>query len=370
LDRFEAIQESFEQRLGTQALADMPSGSTERPLSPETSDLIRSLFGPTTPPHNEALTDRPSGSVQQPRLLEARAGQKRAEPSHADSGCATELAPHPTKKAGKVITDETLLTIHSAVQAAQATGQALNKTELARALGVSLRTLTNYVINNELTVDARNRLARITGEGTGVRTEMTDELLLALDAEVSSGRPFNASEFARRHGITRTVVSAHVCMVDRQTRRAEITPRIKTKLDRIKGNAPRPDIRNARLETGYWQALKSEVDGGRPLDTKAFAAKYALLTRTVWRDAKRLREQAASQSARPGSVESTALQRCWSVMRRVEPRDLVALREERARGGPFDRSAWAQRLGLSPYSVCKYVTAKGELTAMGLSRLE
>ncbi|AJC21726.1 hypothetical protein RO07_16790 [Pandoraea pulmonicola] len=371
LERFEAIQESVEQRLGPQTLADMPSSSTERPLSPDTSDLlVMSPFGRTVHANNEVLTDRPSGSVQQPRLLEARTGQKRTQPSGADGGCATEFAPPPTKKAGKVITDETLLAIRSAVQAAQAAGRALHKTALARALGVSYRTLANYVINNALTVDARNRLARITGDETGVRPEMTDELLLALDAEVSSGRPFNASEFSRRHGITRTVLSAHVCMVDRQTRRAEITPRLRAKLDRIKGNAPRPNIRDVRFETAYWQALKSEMGSGHPLNTKAFATKYALPTRTVWRDARRLRELALSPATRLASTESPAPPRRRSVMRRVEPRDLLALREERARGGPFDRAVWTQRLGLSPYSVYQHVTAEGELTEMGLNQLK
>jgi hypothetical protein len=198
--------------------------------------------------------------------------------------------------------DETLLVIQAAVEAAQTIGQALDMAALAQALGVPRETLSLYVVDNALTVDARDRLTQLIEGNTGVKPK------------------------------TRGV-------------------------DKVKRKARGP---NARLAPDYWPALKSEVRSGRPFDAKAFGDRYVVPHATVRRHAQTLREQSASQ----------ATSRIGSVMRRVEPQDLLALRDERARGGPFDRSDWAQARSLSIYSVSKYVTRGGELTKLGLSLLD
>ncbi|WP_237171392.1 hypothetical protein [Pandoraea pulmonicola] len=364
LDRFEAIQESLERGVDAQALNDVPSPSpeapapirewmlTDRDAAPDPPAMTPSK--PTTYANTEASTDRTSDSVQRQPSPGARAERKRAAPSRADSELTanvTNVTP-PPPKTSKTVNDETLLAIQSAVQAAQTTGQLLNKGELAKALGVNKPQLDYYVLHNDLTVPARKRLARIAGESAS-STKIGDDVLLALEAEVDSHRSFNTAEFARRHGLNKRSVGAYVRVVDWDTRKAELRPLAKLRLSRIKGKAVRS---NVRLETDYWQVLKSEVDSNRPFSVSAFADRYAVPQGTVWKDAKKLREPAAPPHPTP-------------VMRIVEPRDLLALREELASGGPFDRQAWTQRLGLSPFAVRKYVTAEGKLTAMGLSLL-
>ncbi|AJC22654.1 hypothetical protein RO07_23260 [Pandoraea pulmonicola] len=278
------------------------------------------------------------------------------------------MTPCPIKIRAKVITDETLLAIQAAVEAAQTAGQGLNKAALAAALGVARETLIKYVTNDELTVAARNRLAVINGECTSSKGKMSDDALLALAAEVKNC-PFNAAEFARRHNIPRSTVRNYVRLIDRGTRRSELTSWAQSRMKGLKMRTLRP---NARLESDYWRALKSAVGSGRPPDAATFADNYAMLPDQVRSDIKILRllqDHAALQSTEPERMESTAPAHLGSTLRCVEPRDLRALRDERACGGPFERMAWAQRLGLSIYSVCKYVTREGELTVKGLNLL-
>ncbi|WP_150619281.1 hypothetical protein [Pandoraea horticolens] len=245
-----------------------------------------------------------------------------------------------------MVTDEILLRIQGAAEAARAADQPLDSAELARELGVGYNTLRWYVFNNELTAVAWNRLARITGKSTSSKATIKDDVVLALEAEVNSGRPFIAAEFARQHNITWAGLRRYVDIVSPQTHRAELTPWGKSKVAEIKGEASRT---NVRLKTDYWPALKSEVDSGQ-LNAKAFADRYGVLPENVLFDAKKLQRNAP--------------------MRRiVKPGDLRALRDERARGGPFDLTEWAQKLGVSVDTVRKYVTPEGELTAKGLNRL-
>ncbi|AJC21554.1 hypothetical protein [Pandoraea pulmonicola] len=211
-----------------------------------------------------------------------------------------------------MIADETLLAIQAAVEAAQTIGQALDTAALAQALGVPRETLGLYVVDNALTAEARNRLTQLVGGNTGVKPK------------------------------TRGV-------------------------DKVKRKARGP---NVRLAPDYWPTLKFEVHSVRPFNARAFGDRYSVPHSTVRRHVKTLREQSASQAMGLGSVAPTAPRRFGSVMRRVEPQDLLALRDERARGGPFDRSDWAQERSLSIYSVCKYVTLEGELTELGLSLLD
>ncbi|AJC21748.1 hypothetical protein [Pandoraea pulmonicola] len=120
-------------------------------------------------------------------------------------------------------------------------------------------------------------------------------------------------------------------------------------------------------ERDYLQALEIAVENGSPLDAQAFADKYEVHIDKVLSDARTLKAiQEYAPSLPPESDwPSNFPPRSWSVSRSVEPQDLLALREERASGGSFDLTAWAERLGLSLHLVRQYVTEDGELTPTG-----
>ncbi|AJC21725.1 hypothetical protein [Pandoraea pulmonicola] len=245
-----------------------------------------------------------------------------------------------------MVTDEILLRIQGAIAAAHAADRPLKVAELARELRVGLSTLRWYVFKNELTTVARNRLARIAEKSTSHKVTVRDDVVLALEAEVNSGRPFIGAEFARRHDVTWAGLRRYVDIVCPETHKAELTPWGKSRVAEIKGEASRT---NVRLTTDYWPALKAEVDSGQ-LNAKAFADRYGLLADSVLFDAKKLQRNAP-------------------LRKMTRPGDLRALRDERARGGPFDLKEWAQRLGLTVRTARAYVTRQGELTAKGLKRL-
>jgi hypothetical protein len=263
LDWFEANQESFEQRVNAEALADilamsterplpyaipplifqmyaapapqanvgaladMPSMSTERPLPYAIPPLIFQMHAAPAPLANVgALADMPSSSAQQPRLPETRMASKRPTSEAVDSGNGAGFMHLPIKMPRQRGNIQILRALHDAL----ARDPDLDVTAWAQANHLCAGTIKGYVSRGALTPEAQDRLDVADGKTSRLRTVSVDDLR-ALDAMLADGQKLSISRWARARGLNANTARTFV-------RNGALTPHARRRLQNADGGQP------------------------------------------------------------------------------------------------------------------------------------
>ncbi|WP_147284643.1 hypothetical protein [Pandoraea pulmonicola] len=253
-----------------------------------------------------------------------------------------------------------------ALRDAFALDRRLNVAEWARVNHLNPRTLDNYVSNGALTPEAQDRLDVADGKATSLRAVSEVDLRALRDA-FALDRELNVAEWARANHL-------HSRTLENYVYKGALTPEAQNRLDVVDGKAPR--LRRMGLDD--LRVLRDALAHNSDLDLTAWARAHHLNSHTVRSfvrngalspQARERLQRAGGWPAELGRAVAETVPQASKSGRGVTPRDLQALREERASGGLFDLLEWAQRLGLKFHELIEYVTAEGEFTAKGLNLL-
>ncbi|WP_157118214.1 hypothetical protein [Pandoraea pulmonicola] len=266
LDWFEAYQESFEQRVNAQALADILSMSTEHPQPYAIPPLILQMYSPPVPQTNVgalagtpsssvqqpqpfavpavpplifqmyaapapqanvgALAGMPSSSSQQPQLPETPAAKRQVAPQGASRGSGAGFMPLPAKKPHERLNIQILRALHDALTR----DPDLDLTAWAQAHHLCAGTIKGYVSRGALTPEAQDRLDVANGKTSSLRRMSVDDLR-ALDAMLADGHNLSVSRWARARGLNANSARTFV-------RNGALTPAARRKLQNAEGGQP------------------------------------------------------------------------------------------------------------------------------------
>jgi hypothetical protein len=353
LGRFEAIQESLERRVNAQALADMPSSSTQRPpASGTTALMVQGVpswmdVAPAPPVDAGALACMPSSSVQQPHLPETRMANKRSTSEAVGSGSGAGFRSRITKNARQKVDVQTL----RALNAALAHDPALDVTAWARANHFHARTIRNYVYKGSLTPEARDRLDVADGKASRLRAVEVDDLRALRDA-LADNPALGVAAWARARGLNAMTLKR--CVVN-----GALVPDLQDRLDLADGKASR--LRKMKVDD--LRALRDALT----LDPAFNVTEWALANHFHTRTTKNLicRGALKPEVQRRLDRADGKAQRC----RRVNLDDLRELRDALALDSGFNVAEWARGKHLHPRSIEGYVS-KGMLTPEAQDRLD
>ncbi|WP_147284631.1 hypothetical protein [Pandoraea pulmonicola] len=377
LGKFEAIQEGLARRVNAQAPTDMPSSSTERSLSPETTALIFQAMqaymdnAPAPQANIEALAGMPSSPIQQQGPPETRTATKRSTSPAACVGSRADFM-SPPRKLACVREGERTPETRNRLELANGKASRFCKMQLndlralsdaltcnpkldvsawARARGLNLNTVKEHVRGGALTAEAQNRLDVADGKAPRLRPVGLEDLWALRDALTRSSK-LNVAKWARTRGVNSSTVREFV-------RGHALTPEAQNRLNRAEGKAS--NLR--KLEIDDLRALRDALGGDREFNL------------TEWARSRSLNSDSLRKLVRAGELAPEAQNRLDVAdgkaprFRQVGLEDLRALREALAHDSRLDTTAWARAHGLNSHTV-RSLVRNGALRPEAWKRLQ